>query len=167
MITIDAAQASTSELIPNEITADAIAAFDIGDHIPFLLNRVNVATLGLFEDRLKEEGLVLGAWRILAVLFKAGPRRVREVLHLTGIEPPTLSRLLADLEKRQLVVRAQSDDDARGILVQPTAEGLALAERIAPHALHAEIELLRGFTVDERNFLRQLLKRMQTNLLSS
>jgi DNA-binding MarR family transcriptional regulator len=154
------------KLIPDEITPAAVAAFDIGDHVPFLLNRVSIATFALFENRLKEHGLALGAWRILAVLYKAGPRRVREVLHLTGIEPPTLSRVLADLEKRQLVVRAQSDDDARGILVQPTAEGLALAERLAPHALHAEIALLRGLTVDERDFLIRLLKRMQTNLLS-
>jgi len=158
--------ALVDELIPNEINHAAVAAFDIGDHVPFLLNRVNLATLSLFEDRLKDHGLALGAWRILAVLFKGGPHRVREVLHLTGIEPPTLSRLLADLEKRQLVLRAQSDHDARGILVQPTATGLALVERLAPHALHAEMELLRGFTVDERDFLVRMLKRMQTNLLS-
>jgi DNA-binding MarR family transcriptional regulator len=156
----------SGKLVPDEISPAAVAAFDIGDHVPFLLNRVNIATFALFEQQLKEHGLALGAWRILAVLYRAGPRRVREVLHLTGIEPPTLSRLLADLEKRLLVARAQSDDDARGILVQPTAEGLALAERLVPHALRAEIELLRGFTADEREFLVRLLKRMQANLLS-
>jgi DNA-binding MarR family transcriptional regulator len=154
-------------VVPYDITLGDAASFDLGEHVPSLLNRVTIATFGLFEDSLNAHDLALGAWRILAVLHKTRPLRVREVLQLTDLEPPTLSRLLASLEKRRLVVRAQSDDDARGVLVHPTAEGLAMAERLVPHALRAEFELLRGFTADERDFLIRLLKRMQANLQAS
>jgi DNA-binding MarR family transcriptional regulator len=153
-------------MIPHDITPQAIAAFDIGEHVPYLLNQVTIATFSRFEYRLKEHDLALGAWRILAVLHKAGSLRVRELLQRTGIEPPTLSRLLASLEKRGLLARAQSDDDARGVLVQPTPSGLALADDLVPHALRVESELLHGFTADERDFLIRLLKRMQENLFA-
>ena len=151
--------------IPLGITKEAIAAFDIGEHVPYLLNLVTITTFSLFEDRLKEHDLALGAWRILAVLHKAGPLRVRELLQRTAIEPATLSRLLAGLEKRGFLARAQSDDDARGVLVQPTPEGLALADTLVPHALRIEGDILQGFTTDERDFLIRLLKRMRANLL--
>jgi hypothetical protein len=46
-------------------------------------------------------------------------------------------------------------------------EGLALANRLAPHTLRAEMELLQGFTADERDFLVRLLKRMLGNVLAT
>ena len=101
------------------------------------------------------------------MLRQTGSLRVRDLLQRTGIEPPTLSRLLATLDKRGLLSRAQSDDDARGILVRPTTEGVALADKLVPHALQIEAEILRGFTADERDFLKRLLKRMHVNLASS
>ncbi len=154
-------------MIATEMNLEPTPRFDLGRHVPHLLNRVTIATFALFEDRLKERGLVLGDWRILAALHQQTPLRVRDLVQRTGIEPPTVSRLLAGLESRGLVVRAPSGDDARGILVRSTSEGQALTADLVPHALAIEHEMLHGFTGDEIEFLLRLLGRIQTNILAA
>jgi DNA-binding MarR family transcriptional regulator len=149
-----------------EITEAMIASFDIGEHAPHLLNRATIAISRLWEAKMEQHGLSLGAWRILAVLHRGGPMRVRELLHATGIEPPTLSRLLATLQTADLLSRTPSDDDARGVMVHPTAAGMALTELLIPQSLGLQERLLDGFTDDERDFLVRLLKRARDNALS-
>jgi DNA-binding MarR family transcriptional regulator len=152
------------KLIPIGINAAALETFDFQEFIPYLLNRVVLAVLPLFEVKLQEQQLPLDGWRILAVLHKLAPLRVRDLLRLTGIEPPTLSRTLASLERRKLVVRSPSEQDARGILVRATGEGLALANALIPHAIALQNAMLRDFSEDEIEFLIRLLRRLHLNL---
>jgi len=150
-------------VIPNEISS-ADADFDIASYVPYLLNQATLAILPTFTPTLKKFELQLGGWRILAVLHKSGALRVRELLQLTGLEPPTLSRMLADLEKRKLLTRSPSASDARGILVRATRGGNKLAKAVIPHAIAAEKSALQGFSSDEIEFLIRLLKRIYQNM---
>jgi len=142
----------------------AVADFDFAGYVPYLLNRATLAILPLFTPILKEHDLSLAGWRILAALHKSNVLRVRELLHITGLEPPTLSRTLAGLEQRKLVVRTPSDTDARGVLVEATPEGIALADALIPHAIAMQKEALHDFSADEAAFLVRLLKRIQQNV---
>lgn len=149
-------------LLPNRISDGA--GFDIQSYVPFLLNQSQIAILPRFTSALGPHDLSLAGWRILAVLHKHHALRVRELLSRTAVEPPTLSRNLAILQKRRLIVRSQSEDDARGILVKPTPAGLAIAEALIPHAITVENSALKDFTADEKIFLINLLKRIQANI---
>jgi DNA-binding MarR family transcriptional regulator len=153
------------KIIPNKTSE--IEEFDIGRYVPYLLNQATLAILPTFTPVLSKWGLALGAWRILAVLHKSGALRVRELLHLTGLEPPTLSRTLADLEKRKLVIRSPSANDARGILVETTREGNRVAEAIIPHAIAVQNSALRDLSPDEVEFLIRLLKRIHRSMGST
>jgi len=141
-----------------------IADFDFGGFVPYLLNRATLAILPLFAPRLKSANLSLAGWRILATLHKSHALRVRELLNITGLEPATLSRTLADLEQRKLVVRMPSEEDARGILVEATQTGIALADAMIPDAIAIQKAALRDFSPDEAAFLARLLKRIQQNV---
>lgn len=149
--------------IPDGVTSE-VDAFELSGFVPYLMNRATLAILPLFTPTLKAYDLTLAGWRVLATLHKSHALRVRELLHITGLEPPTLSRTLAELEQRGLVRRTPSEEDARGILVETTAEGIALAKASLPNAIALQKQVLRDFSVDERDFLIRLLKRMQQNV---
>ncbi|HEV2574922.1 MAG TPA: MarR family transcriptional regulator [Beijerinckiaceae bacterium] len=149
--------------IPDGLKSE-VADFDFSQFVPYLLNRATLAILPLFQPTLKAYDVSLAGWRILATLHKSHALRVRELLHLTGLEPPTLSRTLADLEQRQLVLRRPSEEDARGIVVEITPDGITLAEASIPDAIALQKTALRDFSADETVFLIRLLKRMQQNV---
>lgn len=149
--------------IPDGVTSE-VAAFDFSQFVPYLMNKATLAILPLFAPTLKSYDVTLAGWRILATLHKSHALRVRELLQLTALEPPTLSRTLADLEQRQLIVRMPSEEDARGILVEATPEGIALAEASIPDAIALQKAALRDFSADETDFLIRLLKRIRQNV---
>jgi DNA-binding MarR family transcriptional regulator len=152
--------------IPNGMTSE-VADFDFSSFVPYLMNRTTLAIMPLFTPRLKADNLSLAGWRVLATLHKSHAMRVRELLNISALEPATLSRTLADLEQRKLVVRTPSEEDARGILVEATPEGIALADAIIPQALAIQKAALCDFSADEAAFLVRLLKRIQQNVASA
>ena len=138
--------------------------YDIQDYAPYLLHQAQLAILPRFTAALTPLHLSLAGWRILAALHKHGSLRVRELLSLTRLEPPTLSRNLASLEQRRLIARSPSEDDARGGLVEPTSDGNAIADAIIPHAIAVQGAALSDFSADEKAFLINLLKRIRKNM---
>lgn len=159
----------TAEELDNKIPDGLISevdAFELAGFVPYLMNRATLAILSLFTPTLKSHDITLAGWRVLATLHKSHALRVRELLHITGLEPPTLSRTLAELEQRGLVSRMPSEEDARGILVEATAEGIALAKASLPNAVALQKKVLRDFSADERDFLIRLLKRIHQNVAS-
>lgn len=154
-------QKSAKKLIPYGISNPS---FDFQDYVPYLLNQARFVILPMFTKALVDPNLTIAGWRILATLHKHGPLRVRELLPLTGVEPPTLSRNLASLEKRRLISRFTSEDDARGILVEATPEGISITNALIPHAIAVEKKALGDFTDDEKQFLIKLLKRIWKNM---
>lgn len=69
------------------------------------------------------KALVLG----LIASGVGSPSALADLLETT---PPTLSSLLGDLEERGLVARRVHPDDRRRVLVEATADGHAMTERI-------------------------------------
>lgn len=132
------------------------------EYIPFLLN----AATGRFFDRnkLDPRGMPLSEWRVLAVLWSSSPLKFGHLAQLTALPPSTLSRVLNNLERDGLVVRAPCKDDARAVTISPTQSGLAEVKRIFPHAQKLQRIALAGFSADEAEFLIRMLKRVYENV---
>jgi DNA-binding MarR family transcriptional regulator len=90
--------------------------------------------------------------------------RLGELAQLTSIEISTLSRTVATLHRRGLVLRDRSDPDARAVRVALTARGRETTLRIIPLALRCEATALAGFAPEEAEQLRRLLRRLFGNL---
>ena len=75
-----------------------------------------------------------------------------------GLTSGTVSVRLGRLERKGVVTRAPSADDARGVLVTLTPRGLALFDRVAPEHLDNEDVLLSALNDDERTQLAGLLR---------
>ena len=147
--------------VPNETSSDN---FDHQTYVPYLLRRISDTLIDRFTARLKPHGITLTMWRVLAVLHRRGGTRFGILGGQTLIEPPTLSRIIEDLRHAGLVTKASSEVDARGVLIVPTKNGIALVEKLTPLALEIERETLTGLTDDEAELFRRLVKRVCTNL---
>jgi DNA-binding MarR family transcriptional regulator len=76
-------------------------------------------------DRLDRMALL-----VLGTLSYCGPSRLTTVAERTGLDPSTVSRQVADLEKAGLLARESDPEDRRAILLKATAEGQAVLDRL-------------------------------------
>jgi DNA-binding MarR family transcriptional regulator len=83
-------------------------------------------------------------WTFAALLIVEGLRvhdnvRITDLAKLVGTAPPTVTKLIKDMERRGLVTRTADEQDGRASIVGLTAEGRRVAEAI----IAARIEALR------------------------
>ena len=87
--------------------------FDLAVYLPYLINRAGAALADSFSDQLLAHGITLSMWRVIAALHHKDAQRVGELAEMTSIEISTLSRLLGAMDRRGLVRRQRSPQDAR------------------------------------------------------
>lgn len=113
-----------------------------------------VAPLGLTQPR----------WTALVVLRYLGEgatqKRLAEAL---GIELPSLTRTLAQLEGQGLIVRRIPPGDRRVREVTFTAEGRRVLEALDERAAAVRTLLLDGVPADDREALHRALRRIEDN----
>jgi DNA-binding MarR family transcriptional regulator len=115
------------------------------------------AALGLLARRLRpvRGELAMGHFSTLAWLDRHGPQRVGDLARAERVSAPVMTRIVTTLADRGLVVRSRTCEDARGVLIEVTPDGLAMvaearAERTAAAAAllgrldHAERVALAG-----------------------
>ena len=66
---------------------------------------------------------------LASLLFHGGPMRLSELARFERVRPPTITRLVRDLERDGLVSRRPDPDDGRAWRVGVTAAGRRLVER--------------------------------------
>jgi DNA-binding MarR family transcriptional regulator len=71
------------------------------------------------------------ALMVLGTLAHCGPSRLTTVAERTGLDPSTVSRQVADLEKAGLLARDTDPEDRRAILLKATTEGQQLLDRLS------------------------------------
>src|ERR1041385_1119399 len=78
------------------------------------------------EDR--SSGLSGPRLSALSVIVFAGPIAMSALAAAEQVRPPTMTRLVAELERRGLVERERDPDDHRGVRVRATTIGRELLE---------------------------------------
>ena len=116
-----------------------------------------------FNDELAEAGGSLPAWLILSAL-RAGPPSQHQLARAVGIEGPTLTRHLDQLEAGGLVRRMPHPDDRRAVQVEPTDAGLALHERLLEVVIAFNRRLTSGLTQTELDAVRGTLEALEANV---
>jgi DNA-binding MarR family transcriptional regulator len=80
-----------------------------------LLRRVKVAD--------QETGISPPRLSALSVLVFAGPQSLASLAQAEGVKPPTMSKLVAELEASGLVEKSPDPKDGRGLVISATAKG--------------------------------------------
>ncbi len=98
----------------------------------------------------------------LSVLVFGGPKTLKDLATAEQVKPPTMSRIVAGLERSRLVVITTDPRDARRLIIRPTAKGTRLLHegrrrRVADLAAH-----LAKLSPDDRATLAQAVEILQT-----
>lgn len=131
------------------------------ESLPMALLRTREAVMSLFRPGLRGHGVTEQQWRILRALAHAGPMEITELAEVTFLLAPSLSRILPDLEKRQLVGRQQVDSDLRRSVVSLEPKGLRLIAAHAPDSERIYAEIAERFGPERVTRLFTLLDELQ------
>jgi len=109
--------------------------------LPMSLLRAREAVMRQFRPSLRNHGLTEQQWRILRALTAVDTIEVTELARVAFLLGPSLSRILRDLEARDLIERRTAEADLRRGVVSISPKGLKLIEAVAPNseAIYAEI----------------------------
>ena len=97
-----------------------------------LADRVHSAAIHLLRRLRREDarsGLTAPRLSALSVLVFGGPRSLGELAAAEQVRPPTMTRLVAALERQGLVVKEGVKADRRQIRIRATAAGRAILAR--------------------------------------
>ena len=114
--------------------------------LPLKLLSVREAVMERFRPHLHAHGLTEQQWRVLRALAEEVELDVGTLSRRITLLMPSLSRMLPDLERRGLIARRKSSDDARLILARLTEAGQALFATVGRESerVYAEIEARVG-----------------------
>jgi DNA-binding MarR family transcriptional regulator len=134
---------------------------DLEHFLPYRLsvlsNRISQDIARAYAERF---GLAITEWRVLAVLGGYPGLSAGGVAERTAMDKVAVSRALARLIARGLVVREVHGDDRRRAVLALSAEGNRIHAEVAPMALAYERELLAPLDEDERRQLAALVERL-------
>ncbi|MGN6088551.1 MAG: MarR family winged helix-turn-helix transcriptional regulator [Actinomycetales bacterium] len=146
---------STASMTAGSVTT---ALADLDAQLAALQPRVEGLYLALarLTRALRREGptdLPLGQLSTLATLVSSGPLRAADLAARESVAAPTLSRILAALEAADLVERETNPNDARSVLVRPSAAGEAMVRQVRESRTHRLAERLARLDPDQREAL--------------
>ena len=139
----------------------------LDDFAPYLLNRIVNRINANLSEALKETGITVPIYRVLAVLIAGNGRTVNELAVYTVIEQSTLSKILARMESQGLVSREPNKQDGRVVEIHITDAGRNAYERVLPIALSHHEQAMAGLGPRERRDMIATLHRVLDNVRHS
>lgn len=123
-----------------EVTLHTLAVAP--DSVPARLSLV----VGRLNRRLAAApgGLSHGLLMSLATVAKHGPLRPAELAQIEQVSAPSITRTVAELESRNLVVRSVDPDDGRAIQLEVTPQGIDAILKARAARADVIAELLGG-----------------------
>lgn len=136
---------------------------DVSRSLPIALLRTREAVMRQFRPVLRSVDLTEQQWRVLRALDSVPEIDATGLAMATFLLPPSLSRILRDLEGRKLIARRPDPADLRAWLISLTPEGhktveaagvraetiyAAMTDRIGRERLDVLMQLLRDIEQD-------------------
>lgn len=132
-----------------------LRAFDRS--LPMALLRAREAVMKKFIPSLRENGLSSQQWRVIRALNEEQGLDITELANRCFLLMPSLSRIIQNLEKRELVSRNQSSLDNRKSVISITEPGKKLFQRIAPKSVERYDLITEKFGYGKLELLYELL----------
>ncbi|RCW27998.1 MarR family transcriptional regulator [Ciceribacter lividus] len=129
--------------------------------LPMLLLRAREAMMRHFRNSLRMHDITEQQWRILRALVTMPDIEVTELARATFLLGPSLSRILKDLEARQLIERRQDENDLRRSRIVISKTGLALIEKVSPQSEEIYAEITHAFGSERMRELQRLLEELE------
>ncbi|MEJ5928131.1 MarR family winged helix-turn-helix transcriptional regulator [Corynebacterium sp. H128] len=130
-----------------------------------ILNSIRHLERGMEDTLQQESGIGASEFAVLVSLSEAEDcgMRLRDLCQLLEWDRSRASHQITRMERRGLVLKHKCSDDARGVLVTITDDGLRRLEAAAPgHVESVRRLVFDQLTGEEVDFLRTLLERLVT-----
>jgi homoprotocatechuate degradation regulator HpaR len=129
--------------------------------LPMTLLKARETVMQRFRPSLRLFNITEQQWRVLRALSGVESCEVTVLANATYLLAPSLSRILKDLEDRNLVTRHQVSTDLRRTQISITPEGLRLIDAVAPYSESAYAEITSTFGEDRMRQLQALLRDLE------
>jgi len=133
-------------------------------HLAYLLTEAEREVNRGLADALAAEGVSVEHWRILRALTAVDTIEVTELARVAFLLGPSLSRILRDLEARDLIERRTAEADLRRGVVSISPKGLKLIEAVAPTSEAIYAEITGRFGVRKLAELQDMLGELERSL---
>jgi DNA-binding MarR family transcriptional regulator len=131
-----------------------------GDSVGYLLSQVVTSMRRQIEQAMTDHDLTAAQWYPLWKLKRDGPGTAQELARDMDIDAGAMTRLIDRLAAKGLVERLRSATDRRVVMLTLTPAGEAVAAHIPKVLAEVNNAYLQGFSRDEWQQLKQLLRRM-------
>ena len=140
------------------------AAFDLDRHVFYWLTQVIGARDRELTQGLREFGLRVPEWRVLASLYARQHCTMSEVAELSTIDRTTLTRTVDRMQEAGWISRLADSEDLRVTRLALTAAGRKLFDKIWPTVAKLNELALAGLSKNDIQLLHKLLEQMRSNL---
>ena len=139
---------------------------DLGNYLPYLINRVGFALVESFTAEIAPHGLSIDMWRVIAALSNNGGQRQVDLSGMTSIDVSTMSRLISRLVRIGLVTRSRSAKSNREVVIELSPKGRALVQRLIPVAKKLEQTASGSIPAKDMAVAKRALRQMYENLVN-
>ena len=133
----------------------------LAEFIPYRVVTLGHRMSGALSSVYRDEGISVPEWRVLAVVGQEDEMAARDVAALTPMDKMAVSRAIASLEEKRLVVRRLDARDRRVYSLRLSEEGRALYDRAMGLAVAFEGRLLGALDPRELAAFRATLSRLE------
>jgi DNA-binding MarR family transcriptional regulator len=140
--------------------------FRRGELYSFITGKASIAIARRLQKKFNTAGLnlTIEQWSVLYQLWKEDGSSQQDLCLRTFRDKPSITRLVDNLEKLQLVKRVPSESDRRINLVFLTKQGLKMEEQTMQLAEQTLNEALTGIPTDNINLCKEILQQVYDNL---
>jgi len=139
-----------------EPSSSSLIATEIADQ----LHSAAIHLLRRLRVRDRESGIGPAQLSALSVLVFGGPRSLGELADAEQVRPPTMSRIVAGLQRSRLV-RRHATEDARRVRLEATPKGVSLMWEGRKRRVESLAKALAALPENDREQLRGALHLLQ------
>lgn len=155
-------------MAPADLAVSTSLAMTVPSGFPAALSLAFHRTYAAFNASLqivlREHGLTLTHWRVLAFLAEHGERSVSALAAETGHDQTTLSRALTVMEASLWVERRATVRDHRVVAIHLLKDGRKLFRKAMPFVADLEAAAFEGLTGRDQAQLDKAMAQVQRNL---
>lgn len=134
------------------------------ESVGFVVREVYRLFARCLQARIAREGVTIGMWFVLRMLWDEDGLTQRELSERVGINGPTMVTAVNSMERAGLVKRVPNTIDRRKTNVYLTPHGRAMKRKLWPAAAEVLDVGFKGLTREQKRQLRTCLLRVRANL---
>lgn len=154
----------TTELEDTDTDGETGETGFVGSYLLYLLAAASDKASAQFHAQVREAGLRVPEWRVLACLHDNEAMMITGLAELSLLEQSRMTRIIEQMESKGLVRRGSDARDKRRVRVSLTETGRQTADRLVALARRHEDELLSVLADTDaarvKPVLQALLKRL-------